>query len=158
MRNETGERSGAKDSVGFVGTHAVTEVQMAEMDATQKCVWEVGQGGGGGDSGAAAHCTLSFSEMTVIYYRSFSDLLTERSPTVTPADLRLPVLHSGLNQSTHYTQRSSWTLSTLDRACPPALSNSVFPSIISVWAVIKRFSCYFYSSLCVVAWLLVRKI
>lgn len=101
---------------------------------------------------AAAHCTLLFSEMTVIYYRSFSDLLTERSPTVTPADLRLAVLHSRLNQSTHYTKRSSWTLSTLDRAWPPelpALSNSVFPSIIFVGAVIKRFSCYFYSCLCI---------
>lgn len=50
---------------------------------------------------------LSFGEITVIYYRSFSDLLTERSPTETSAGLRLPVLHCGLNQSTHCTLRNS---------------------------------------------------
>lgn len=48
-----------------VGTHAVSEVQMAEMDTTQNRVREVGQGGGR---------TLSFSEMTVIDCRFFTDL------------------------------------------------------------------------------------
>ena len=49
-----------------VGTHAVAEVQMAEMDATQNGVGEVGQGRGG--------CTPSISEMTVIDCRFFTDL------------------------------------------------------------------------------------
>lgn len=36
---------------------------------------------------SSAHSTLSLREMTVIHYRSFTDLLPECSPTVTPADL-----------------------------------------------------------------------
>lgn len=35
---EARERHDAKDSVGCVGTHAGSVVQMAEMDATQKRV------------------------------------------------------------------------------------------------------------------------
>lgn len=41
------EECNAKDSVGCVATHAVSVVQMAEMDATQKRVWEVERGGRG---------------------------------------------------------------------------------------------------------------
>lgn len=38
MRNEAKQRSDAKDSIGSAGTHAVSVVQMAEMDATQQRV------------------------------------------------------------------------------------------------------------------------
>lgn len=38
MRNEARQQSDAKDSVGSVGAHAVSVVQMAEMDFTQQRV------------------------------------------------------------------------------------------------------------------------
>lgn len=37
-----------RTTLACVGTHTVAEVQMAEMDATQKRVWEVGRGARGG--------------------------------------------------------------------------------------------------------------
>lgn len=117
---EAGERGDAKDGAGYVGTHAVSAVQMAEMDATQKRVWEVEQREERSSSTnthntrlhAHTHTytlsgsTLTFSQMTVIHYWSFTDLLPECSPTVTPADLcqRVTV---GWSQSIHCSQRLS---------------------------------------------------
>lgn len=43
-----GERRRAKDGVGCVGTHTVSVVQMAEMDATQKRSLRSGTGREGG--------------------------------------------------------------------------------------------------------------
>ena len=95
MRNgRRWKRREAKDSVSCVGTHAFSVVQMAEMDATQKRVWGVGQGGRRETQRSSSTHThthtrssLSFSEMTVIHYRSLTDLIPECSPSVTPADL-----------------------------------------------------------------------
>lgn len=151
MRNETGERSDAKDSIGCVGRLAVSVVQMAEMDATQKRVWEVRQGGKGGLRGAAVHTHTH----TVVQWNDCNSLQVFHWPftrvlTHCDSPRPLPALHSGPSQSTRCSQRSSphtlklsaaWT--ELGKQCClyfPALS-SLSVSMSGQW---KEFYCYFY--------------
>lgn len=117
MRN--GRRGNAWDSVGCVGTHAVSAVQMVEMDGCHPEDFE---------KWSRTH-THSFSQMTILHYRSFSDLSPECSATETSAD-PLSVFHSvpgsirPLLAETPSSQAQ--TFSTMDRA------KLAFPTLLSL--------------------------
>lgn len=123
MRNEARERSDAKDSVGCVGSQAVSVVQMAKMDATQKRVWEVRPGGRERRDNTHSP-TNTFSQWNdcnslQIFHWPFTRVFATCGSSIS-----LPVLHFRLSHSTRCTRGSSahsQTFSTMDRAWLPAL-------------------------------------
>lgn len=78
-----------RTTLACVGTHAVRDDRWQRWMLPRREFekWDGEREEGFGSSSTLTCCRLLLSEITIIHYRSFTDLLAECSPTVPPAEL-----------------------------------------------------------------------